>query len=63
MLFRLAVANEVAGARDKAMAMIERALKAGYAEAEVRAEPELVNLRNDVRYHKIVAALPAPGSR
>ncbi|MEO6565061.1 MAG: tetratricopeptide repeat protein, partial [Casimicrobiaceae bacterium] len=61
VLFRLAVANEVVGARDKAMTMIERALQAGYAETEVRAEPELVNLRNDLRYHKIITALPAPG--
>jgi serine/threonine-protein kinase len=63
VLFRLAIANEIAGARDKALSLTERALKAGYAETEVRAEPELVNLRNDVRYHKIVASLPAPGSR
>jgi len=62
MLFRIGVAYEVCGARDKALAAIEKALKAGYAAKEIRGEPELLNLRSDIRFHKMIAALPAAGS-
>jgi serine/threonine-protein kinase len=61
MLFRMGVAYEICGARDKALAALDQALKAGYAEKEVRGEPELVALRNDVRYHRMRASLPARG--
>jgi len=44
------------------MAAIEKALKAGYAAKEIRGEPELLNLRSDIRFHKMIAALPAAGS-
>lgn len=63
MLFRIAVAREVCGQRDKALLALEKAVKAGYAEKEVRGEPELLSLRNDVRYHKLVAPLAAPAPR
>jgi serine/threonine-protein kinase len=63
VLFRLTIANEITGARDKSLAMLDRALKAGYAVSEVRAEPELIDLRNDLRYHQIVAKLPASGAK
>jgi serine/threonine-protein kinase len=62
MLFRIGVAYEVCGARDKALAAIESALKAGYAEKEIRGEPELLNLRSDIRFHKMIAAASATGS-
>jgi len=60
MLFRIAVAYEVSGVRDKALTALEQAVKAGYAEKEVRGEPELLNLRNDFRFHQIIASLAAP---
>jgi tetratricopeptide (TPR) repeat protein len=60
MLFRIAVAYEVCAMRDKALTALEKAMKAGYAEKEVRGEPELLSLRNDLRFHKIVASLAAP---
>jgi serine/threonine-protein kinase len=63
VLFRIAVAYEVCGMRDQALSALARALKAGYAETEVRGDPELLNLRNDVRYHRMIAALSMPGSR
>jgi len=63
VLFRIAVAYEVCGVRDQALSALARALKAGYAETEVRGDPELLNLRNDVRYHRMIAALSVPGSR
>jgi hypothetical protein len=52
----------VCGARDKALAAIENALKAGYAAKEIRGEPELLNLRSDIRFHNMMAAPPAAGS-
>ncbi len=63
VLFRLAVASEVLGARDRALRFLDRALQAGYAASEVRSEPELVNLRNDLRYHRIIAKPPGSSSR
>ena len=62
-LFRVAVAHEVCGVREKALTSLESAMKAGYSEKEVRGEPELLALRNDVRFHKITASLAASGSR
>jgi eukaryotic-like serine/threonine-protein kinase len=59
MLFRASVAWEVCGVRDKALAALEKAMKAGYSEKEVRGEPELLSLRNDIRFHKISASLAA----
>lgn len=35
-----------------ALTTLDRAIKAGYALKEIRGEPELVELRNDIRYHK-----------
>jgi eukaryotic-like serine/threonine-protein kinase len=63
VLFRLAVAHEITGNRDKALGALDNALKAGYAMKEIRSEPELVGLRSDIRYHKMAASLPAPSSR
>jgi serine/threonine-protein kinase len=57
VLFRLAVAYELASQRERALAVLEGALRAGYAEREVRGEPELINLRNDVRYHRLLASV------
>jgi serine/threonine-protein kinase len=61
MLFRAGVAYEVCGIRDKALTALEKAMKAGYSDKEVRAEPELLSLRNDIRFHKISASLAASG--
>lgn len=63
VLFRLAIAHEIAGNREKALSLLERAMKAGYAVKEIRSEPELVGLRNDVRYHKLAVTAPAPAAR
>jgi eukaryotic-like serine/threonine-protein kinase len=57
VLYRSSVAYEVAGDRANAIASLERALKAGYAEKEIRNDPELVNLRGDLRYHKLIAGI------
>ena len=56
-LFRVAVTHEIAGQREPALTRLEQALRAGYADREVRGEPELIDLRNDIRYHRIMAAV------
>jgi serine/threonine-protein kinase len=62
---RLVVANEVCGRREPALAVLERALHDGLPLAEVRSDPELLALRGDVRYHRLLVRLapaPAPAS-
>ena len=54
-LYRGAVTYELAGDRAAALTTLGRALDRGYSLAEVRMDPELANLRNDVRYHRLVA--------
>ena len=54
-LFRAAVTYELAGRRDEALAALGRALDRGYGLIEIRMDPELANLRTDVRYHRLVA--------
>ncbi len=60
VLFRSLLAYEIAGERDVALAKLDRALTAGYSLQEIRSEPELTELRQDPRYHRILAAHPAP---
>jgi Tfp pilus assembly protein PilF/predicted Ser/Thr protein kinase len=57
ILFRTTVAFELAGARDRALASLRRALEAGYAVADVASDPELTALRTDARYHRLVDAV------
>lgn len=54
-LFRAAVTYELAGRRDEALSSLGRALERGYGLIEIRMDPELANLRSDVRYHRLVA--------
>jgi tetratricopeptide (TPR) repeat protein len=54
-LFRGAVTYELAGRRDEALTALQRALERGYGIVEIRMDPELANLRTDVRYHRLVA--------
>jgi serine/threonine-protein kinase len=59
--FRLAVAAEVCGRREPALAQLESALLNGYPLADVQRDPELLALRGDVRYHRLLVRL-APAS-
>ncbi|MEM7353112.1 MAG: hypothetical protein AAF657_20125, partial [Acidobacteriota bacterium] len=52
--YRLAVANEVCSQREAALVALERALQAGYAITDVKADPELLELRQDIRYHPLM---------
>lgn len=63
--FRRAVASEVCGRREEALAELRVALAAGFSRIEVEADPELLGLRADRRYHELLieldAAPPRPG--
>jgi serine/threonine-protein kinase len=55
--YRICVVYELAGNRQQALGALERALKAGYPVRELQNEPELVALRADARYHRLIDAL------
>jgi len=57
--YRMLEAYEAIGARDKALAALGQALRGGFPSEEIRLDPELLSLRADPRYHKLVAALGA----
>jgi serine/threonine-protein kinase len=52
-LYRAAVAYEVCGRRERALAALGEALAAGFSAVEVRSDPELLRLREDPRYHRL----------
>ena len=60
MLYRLAVVYELAGDRPRALSALERALKAGYPSKELESEPELIALRADAQYHRLLLKQPSP---
>lgn len=60
ILFRSAVVRELAGQRDQALDVLSRALRAGYSRSEVQREPDLLALREDLRYHLIFVELEKP---
>ncbi len=62
-LFRGAVTYELAGDRVNALAMLERALDRGYSPTEVRMDPELATLRQDARYHRLMARVERAAPR
>jgi len=57
--YRMLGAYEAIGDRDKALAALGQALRGGFPSEEIRLDPELLSLRADPRYHKLVAALGA----
>ncbi len=60
VLFRCALAYELAGRRGEALASLRSAVRGGYSTEEVRRHPDLRALRNDPRYDVEAAGLPAP---
>ena len=58
-LFRGAVTYELAGDRINALSLLERALDRGYSTTEVKTDPELEALRQDVRFHRLIARFEA----
>ena len=55
--FRLAVTHEVCGRRTDALAALEIALQAGFPIEEAQTDPELLKLRQDASYHRLVMRL------
>jgi serine/threonine-protein kinase len=60
-LFRGAVTYELAGDRINALTMLEKALDRGYSPTEVKTDPELEALRQDVRFHRLIARFERTG--
>ncbi len=56
-LFRLAMAEELGGERERALATLSEAMRAGFSFSEVQYEPDLVDLRADPRFHHLLADL------
>jgi serine/threonine-protein kinase len=61
--FRAVVIHELVDNREAALRALDAALKAGYSLDEVRTEPELVKLRADPRYHRLVAGFESRTTR
>ena len=59
VLKQLALVQELAGNRERALHFVDRALQAGYSAKEIANDPELTTLRADMRYHAIVASRTA----
>jgi eukaryotic-like serine/threonine-protein kinase len=55
VLFNAALVVELADQRRRSMALLARALAAGYRLREISAEPDLVKLRADPEYHKLAS--------
>jgi serine/threonine-protein kinase len=58
-VFRMAVAYEIAGARQRALVGVSRAVRAGYPPKNVLSDPELAALRSDPRFQRLANATPA----
>ncbi|HYG63793.1 MAG TPA: tetratricopeptide repeat protein, partial [Thermoanaerobaculia bacterium] len=54
---RMVVAYEVSAQRSEALAALGNALRAGASIQEVKDDPELLELRADARYHRLIAEL------
>jgi serine/threonine-protein kinase len=59
-LFQAGVAWEVIGDRPRALKHLELALDAGYGTREVKHEPELLKLREDPEYHRLMSRFEKP---
>jgi serine/threonine-protein kinase len=57
--FKMALAYEIAGRRDDALRALNAAMQARYSAHEIANEPELAQLRTDVRYHRMAAQYAA----
>ena len=60
--YRAGLARELCGDRDGAFVDLEAALEEGYSFAEVRQEPDLIALREDLRFHHLALRFGKPPS-
>jgi serine/threonine protein kinase/tetratricopeptide (TPR) repeat protein len=58
-LFHTALAYEVMGNRDSALDALGQAMRAGYSLRDIKNEPELAELRADIRYRNLLSQTPA----
>jgi eukaryotic-like serine/threonine-protein kinase len=56
-LFRQALACEVLGDREQALGFLQKAFDQGFPPSEAGREPELLALRSDARYQRLLAGL------
>lgn len=56
-LFRLAIACEVLGDREQALGFLQQAFQQGFPPAEAGREPDLLALRADTRYQRLLGEL------
>ncbi len=56
--YRLSVAAEIAQDRAAALRELGEAIRLGYPQREIKNDPELVGLRGDVAYHKLISGQP-----
>jgi serine/threonine-protein kinase len=56
-LFRLAIASEVLGDREPALDFLQRAFSQGFPLSEAGREPELLALRSDTRYQRLLTQM------
>jgi tetratricopeptide (TPR) repeat protein len=62
--FKAGMVYELAGQRERALAELESAVKAGYSPEEIVKERELQRMRPDPRFQKLMAArVPAPNPK
>ena len=61
LLYRSAVTLEILGRRAKALHALALALKAGFPADEVERDPELIELRSDPDYHRMIVSLEPAG--
>ena len=63
VMFRMTMIYELAGARNRALMLMTRALRAGYPQTEFNGAPELTGLRTDPRYPRLVEGPPERPAR
>jgi Flp pilus assembly protein TadD len=63
--FKTALAFELSGERASALTWMQQAIDAGYPTRELQFEPDLAEMRRDVRYHRLLTrtSKPRPSSR
>ncbi|WP_341713055.1 protein kinase [Erythrobacter sp.] len=56
-IYRAVVVNELTGNRQQALVELEKAIGRGYPLEEIKGDPDLDSLRQDIRYHLLIAEL------
>ncbi len=62
ILFRLAIACEVVGDRGRALDFLQQAFQQGFPPTEAGREPDLLALRGDARYARLLGRFPGGSS-